>query len=76
MSLRHNLILLLAGAFALALIGPWLAPHRTAPLGSVVTAAPPLVLENSASGADDRALGPLRREAGGALGQLRARAAR
>ncbi|MBS0245508.1 MAG: hypothetical protein JSR61_02730 [Proteobacteria bacterium] len=78
MSLRHNLILLLTGACcALALIGPSLAPHRVRSLGSIVTAAPPLVIDGKATaGVDDVALVPLRREASGALGQLRARAER
>ncbi|KQZ01071.1 hypothetical protein ASD45_09520 [Pseudolabrys sp. Root1462] len=72
MSLRHNLILLLTGACcALALIGPRLAPRHALSLGSVVSAAPPLVIEDNGAAADDPALSPIRREATGALKRLR-----
>lgn len=72
MSLRHNLILLLTGAFcAVALIGPSLAPHSARSLGSIVTAAPPLMLDDSsAASSDDAALKPIRQEASVALNRL------
>lgn len=72
MSLRHNLFLLLAGACALALLGPLLLHQRSAPSGSIVTAAPPLTAAAGAAEAEDPLIAPLRREAGGALDQLRA----
>jgi len=73
MSLRHNLFLLLAGAGALALLGPMLLHHRGAPSGSIVTAAPPLGAAPGAAEAEDPLIAPLRREAGGALDRLRQR---
>ena len=74
MSLRHNLLMLLAGACALALIGPWLPPQHGRGLGSIVTAAPPLVIDDrDAWPSADRnlALSPVRQEATGALDRLR-----
>ncbi len=74
MSLRHNLILLVTGACcALALIGPRLAPRHPFALGPVISAAPPLVIDDRsapASLADDSALSPVRQEATGALKRL------
>lgn len=74
MSLRHNLILLLTGACcALALIGPRLTPRHPFPLGTVVSAAPPLVLDDrlgAAAPVDDSTLNPVRQEATGALKRL------
>ena len=72
MSLRHNLFLLLAGACALAVIGPSLVPHRSGSLGSIVTTAPPMVIEDKdAAFVDNTALMPVRQEATGALNRLK-----
>ena len=75
MSLRHNLFLLLAGACALAFLGPSLLHHRNGALGSIVTAAPPLAASPGTAEPDNPLIAPLRREAGGALDQLRAQRA-
>lgn len=71
MSLRHNVILLLAGACALAVLGPSLLHHRSGALGSIVTAAPPLVIEDESSADNNSALTPVRVEATGALDRLK-----
>lgn len=76
MSLRHNLFLFLAGACALALLGPLLLHHRSASSGSITTAAPPLTAPPGAADPEDPHIAPLRREAGGALDQLRAQSGR
>lgn len=75
MTSRHRMILLLTSAFgALVLFCPVSGNSPMANLGPIVSTAPPLFTPSPETGSDDSSvMNALRREAGLALGQLRAR---
>jgi len=74
MSFRHRLILLVSSAFgAVALLCPVGGLGPAAPLGPIVSAAPPLFADGAAAGDDSALMNALRAEAGLALGQLQGR---